>query len=268
MPIALAIASKAMGVTTQELMKMMEQGQLMANEFLPKFSKELRSAAREGDALAEGLKTSRIAMQRAGVAFNLNVLDAFDVGVESGLSDMFNLIAGSLEDSAPFFRIVGRLVGFLAKTFGVLLKVVSTLFRPLTMLWDAVFQDTENNMAKTKDGIDGISSSLEVLVRVFKFLAAVVLTPFALLEAALDKAQGFIDNFLGKNSNKLGIEVAANQAMSSAGRSSSGKGNNQVTIGDTKFEIYSNDPEETGRIVQTKMDERFDMIFTSSMAGG
>ena len=40
-PGALSIASRAMGVTTKELYKMMEQGKLMANDFLPKFANQI-----------------------------------------------------------------------------------------------------------------------------------------------------------------------------------------------------------------------------------
>ncbi len=41
LPGALQIAARAMGVTTQELGKMLEQGSLSANEFLPRFAAEL-----------------------------------------------------------------------------------------------------------------------------------------------------------------------------------------------------------------------------------
>jgi tape measure domain-containing protein len=57
MPGALSIASRAMGVSTQELYKMMEQGKLMASDFLPKFAsqlkKELGGAAAEASANAQ-----------------------------------------------------------------------------------------------------------------------------------------------------------------------------------------------------------------------
>lgn len=42
LPGAFQIASRAMGVTTQELGKMLEQGQVISSDFLPKFAAELR----------------------------------------------------------------------------------------------------------------------------------------------------------------------------------------------------------------------------------
>lgn len=44
LPGSLQIAARAMGVTTAELGKMLEQGQLLADDFLPKFAKELESS--------------------------------------------------------------------------------------------------------------------------------------------------------------------------------------------------------------------------------
>lgn len=52
LPGAIQIASRAMGVTTEELSKMLEQGKIVASEFLPKFAAEMKRtfgpAAREG----------------------------------------------------------------------------------------------------------------------------------------------------------------------------------------------------------------------------
>ena len=44
LPGSLQIAARAMGVTTAEFGKMLEQGQLLADDFLPKFAKELESS--------------------------------------------------------------------------------------------------------------------------------------------------------------------------------------------------------------------------------
>ena len=48
LPGAFNLAAKAMGVTTKELNKMLEQGQVISADFLPKFAKELDNAFGEG----------------------------------------------------------------------------------------------------------------------------------------------------------------------------------------------------------------------------
>lgn len=61
LPNALGIASRAMGVSTQQLMKMMENGELMAVDFLPRFAAELKrtfqGAALQAKLSAQGIFT-------------------------------------------------------------------------------------------------------------------------------------------------------------------------------------------------------------------
>ena len=52
MPGAFQIAARAMGVTTSELGRMLEQGQIIAEDFLPKFAKQLEEELGEGAAKA------------------------------------------------------------------------------------------------------------------------------------------------------------------------------------------------------------------------
>lgn len=48
LPGAFDLAAEAMGVTTQELNKMLEQGELLSKDFLPKFADQLRKTFHEG----------------------------------------------------------------------------------------------------------------------------------------------------------------------------------------------------------------------------
>ena len=68
LPGAFSIAAKAMGVTTQELGKMMEQGQLLANDFLPKFAAELEATF--GGAAIENASLWTRELRRIGNAFS------------------------------------------------------------------------------------------------------------------------------------------------------------------------------------------------------
>ena len=64
LPIALAVAAKVTGTTTQQFMKMMEQGQIIATDFLPKFAGGLRGVANEGDGVNKALGTANREMGR------------------------------------------------------------------------------------------------------------------------------------------------------------------------------------------------------------
>jgi tape measure domain-containing protein len=67
-PGAFGIAARAMGVTTQELDKMLERGELLAEDFLPKFSKELRKTF-EG-AIPKSTKSLRANLNRLESTFD------------------------------------------------------------------------------------------------------------------------------------------------------------------------------------------------------
>lgn len=81
LPGAFQIAARAMGVTTAELNKMLEAGQVMADDFLPKF----------GDQIQKEFGNVKGAVDRPASAFERlkNVIfEAFTVIARSGLSDL------------------------------------------------------------------------------------------------------------------------------------------------------------------------------------
>ena len=67
LPGAFQIAARAMGVTTAELGKMLEQGQVLTATFLPKFTAELRKV---GSGASEASQTFQAATARIGNAVN------------------------------------------------------------------------------------------------------------------------------------------------------------------------------------------------------
>jgi tape measure domain-containing protein len=92
LPGAFNLAAKAMGVTTKELNKMLEQGQVISAEFLPKFAKELDNAFGEG-ALAK-VNSMTAATGRLGTAWD-RFLES--LGNASG-----GFFSGVLSDTSKF----------------------------------------------------------------------------------------------------------------------------------------------------------------------
>ena len=81
LPGAFQIAARAMGVTTAELGKMLEQGQVVATDFLPRFAVELRKTF--GGALPEAVTSSQSAINR----FQTAVFEAKAAFARSGFLD-------------------------------------------------------------------------------------------------------------------------------------------------------------------------------------
>jgi tape measure domain-containing protein len=80
LPGAFQVAAKAMGVSTQELGKMLEQGQILASDFLPKFSAELRKVGGDGGEVSTyNANLSRLwsSLKNGAVAIN-EVIPLFD----------------------------------------------------------------------------------------------------------------------------------------------------------------------------------------------
>ena len=87
LPGAFQIAARAMGVSTKELGRMLERGEVLADEFLPKFAAELRRSV--AGALPEAVETAQAAFER----LENRILDLKAAIAESGILDFFAALA-------------------------------------------------------------------------------------------------------------------------------------------------------------------------------
>jgi tape measure domain-containing protein len=87
LPGAFQIAARAMGVTTQELGKMLEQGQVIADDFLPKFAQQLRQEL--SGSVGEASKNVNAAVNRMATGWEL-------LKRETAQSGIGKFIAGQL----------------------------------------------------------------------------------------------------------------------------------------------------------------------------
>lgn len=106
LPGAFALAAKAMGVSQQQLNKMLEDGKVLSNDFLPKFAVQLRNAF-GGDS---GQKVS-------GLAANVNRL-------KNSFIDLVQRNQGTL---TVFFSAIIAGVGFLINSLPILITLLSVL---------------------------------------------------------------------------------------------------------------------------------------------
>lgn len=274
LPSAVQIAAKAMGVTTQELFKMMEQGQLMATDFLPKFTVELRKAVREGDALGQGLKTSRVAMQRFGTAFRLNILDSFEAGAESGLGSFFTDLTIIISESSPLFKAFGRVFGGVMKVIGVTARALWTLIRPFVVIGDKITKYFSPSVAEGTEQLTLMQRAVNLLGDAFSTLGAAILTPFALLENFADSVSvvDFGKMFSG-NLTDFGTEMLkySNSVRGSFGLEQTPipQKTQQVV---NNFNVQVNDADEFYRKVEGHVkgtiDSELNFTFSTNMAPG
>jgi len=93
MPSAMGIMAKSLGVTTQQLDKMMASGQLIAEDVLPKFAKEAEKAfGKNAQTMAEGMQGNMARLQNAWEGYMTSLGERFygSAGGAQVLTDMLN----------------------------------------------------------------------------------------------------------------------------------------------------------------------------------
>lgn len=120
LPGAFQVAARAMGVTTQELGKMLEAGKVVSSDFLPKFAAQLQKEIPDGAKSAySGFNAFLNELDRAvRVLANSGIFKGLTDGAK-GLGDALQSLVndGSL---AKFGQMVGSTIGFLGNNIGLL----------------------------------------------------------------------------------------------------------------------------------------------------
>jgi tape measure domain-containing protein len=108
LPGAFQIAARSIGVTTQELGKLLEGGKIIAEEFLPVFARELNNTFGGGADRVDGYTAS------------LNRLkNQFEETLQLlGNSGVFDALTSSLEGAAKAAQAVGGGIDYLSRVFG------------------------------------------------------------------------------------------------------------------------------------------------------
>jgi tape measure domain-containing protein len=123
LPGAFQIAARAMGVTTAELSKMLEKGEVVATDFLPRFAAELSRATEASSRLAAAGPSAELAR----IGNELDQLKAdigtgFFDGLGDGLSEVREQLAGF--NAAELGREIGQALGQIARNIDTLTVAV------------------------------------------------------------------------------------------------------------------------------------------------
>lgn len=151
LPGAFQIAAQAVGKTTAELGKMLEQGQLAATDFLPKFAQAV------GDSFGvsgEKVDTFAAQMARAQNAVNAAFVAIGNTGAFKGLSEAAALAASSVTGAVETVNVLG-------KTIGIVTAAIANLdFSHVGEDIDKVLQDSADRLAKVNENSGLVSSAL------------------------------------------------------------------------------------------------------------
>ena len=166
-PGAFNIAARAMNVTTAELDKMLEQGQLLAEDFLPKFSNELKKTF--GPGLETAVNSSQAQFNRFG-----NFMTEIKVKLGTTLMPALNSTLATIQKVFKFLQI----------NAGVIRQALEPLFNHFKSIRSLVI-DFFNRLSggatiteTLQNAFSGLQSVLEFMRPVFEGVVSVLGTVF------------------------------------------------------------------------------------------
>lgn len=99
LPGAFAIAAKSMGVTTQELSKMLEKGEVISKDFLPKFAKAMKDEF--GGSIEDAGNTGTAAVNKLDSAWTQMKANFYDSGTVVASVNMITAALNAMGGAAP-----------------------------------------------------------------------------------------------------------------------------------------------------------------------
>ncbi len=131
MPNAVGLAAEAMGVSTEELNKMMEAGKLDPNELLPKMAKVMEVKANANQAYAKSLETSRVAQGRFNWQFEQTVKLFAASGFDRGMKVFFDTLSRGLEENEEFVIALGSAFEWAMEQLGKLGSFIKVILKEI-----------------------------------------------------------------------------------------------------------------------------------------
>lgn len=156
LPGAFTIAAKAMGVTTQEFDKMLAKGEVMAEDFLPKFAKELQKTF--GPLALTQAQTFSAAMTRIGNVWDGVLMQMAEGDAISGITESLNELANNIIafTQSPAFD---DMVEAFSSAFGLVQDIVIGLIDIVSDVVSEVGSLISDLVGVTEDGAEGQASA-------------------------------------------------------------------------------------------------------------
>lgn len=141
LPGSIQAMAKAAGKSVPEMFKMMEDGELRAEDVFPKFSEELMKMANEAGALEQAMNNTAAAIGR----FRTNVWLANKTFNESGydkaVRDFFNQTSTAVQKAEPLWEALGKASVYVGKALEAPIELFGTLSQRLPLLNNFISQN-------------------------------------------------------------------------------------------------------------------------------
>jgi hypothetical protein len=124
LPNALEAGARAMNVTTEEFIRMIQTGRVASKEFIVPFARELRKMARYNDALASGTQKLVAQQMRLNTAFKEMIHEIFQDGTADAIGKIFNTLARLIRAITPRVK---ELATMLSGAFKAVLSLADAL---------------------------------------------------------------------------------------------------------------------------------------------
>ncbi len=163
-PGALKIAADSMGMSQQQFNKMLDSGKVYAEDFLPKFAKQLKSTFEDG--LPKAANSMQAAINRknnALLSFKRVSAEAFRplfIEVLEGGSQLFGFLSDMMKHLDP----VKKALKEVGQAFSPLTQAIGNMFAPLSQFSES------GNMAESV--MNGIGSAIQSVMPFFEFLGS------------------------------------------------------------------------------------------------
>ena len=127
LPGAFGMAAQAMGVTTMELGKMLQNGEVLATELLPLLTIELKKFARTDGALEKAMKSNAAEMERMKNSFADMQAEMAKGGFLDAVTMLFRSLAKGMKALIPAFKVLGAVIGAALLPIAAFFELLSTL---------------------------------------------------------------------------------------------------------------------------------------------
>lgn len=171
-PGAMKAFESALGVTSQELFAMMERGELMAKDVLPKVGAEFARLARNGGALEAALKNLRTQENRMRLGFQEGADTIFNGGFEEGAADVFAAISEMFNNGESALRSFGNVFKLIFKAIAGVIRVITPVIDGLVFvlggLSDTIMKIFSTDFGKIAGSILIVSLAMTKLTKMTK----------------------------------------------------------------------------------------------------
>lgn len=220
LPGSIQVFSRALGVNEAQLFKMMERGELLASEVLPKVAAEFRRTAREGGAYEAALKSLRVQKGKMVNEAQQAGYKIFQSGFEEGLADLYRELQEQLGQTGKAQEDIGNIYKrfFQLLTLGVkaVTPLLQSLIHSLSFIADTAALSAQG-WREIYDALERVNPALGKTAAVGSAIGLAFTSVFGkimlVIGAVEELAALFDDKLVGAMEERLGYQVNLSTGM-------------------------------------------------------